>query len=102
MSAFHQLLVLGNGFDLECGLASTFADFELPRLGSLEHAGGNPGLPEQEGQGQSQATPSGQDDVTFYLDTRGITVWDLILREYRKERSWFDVESTMGDWLEPS
>lgn len=102
MSAFHQLLVLGNGFDLECGLASTFADFELPRLGSLEHAGGNPGLPEQEGQGQSQATPSGQDDVTFYLDARGITVWDLILREYRKERSWFDVESTMGDWLEPS
>lgn len=24
----HQLIVLGNGFDLECGLHSRFADFE--------------------------------------------------------------------------
>ena len=28
----HQLIVLGNGIDLECGLHSRFADFEKARL----------------------------------------------------------------------
>lgn len=74
MSAFYQLLVLGNGFDLECGLASTFNDFEIPRL----------------------------QDLPSRLGSQGVTVWDLVLQDSRRNRSWFDVESSMGEWLGPS
>lgn len=33
---WHQLIVIGNGFDLECGLASSFADFMGVRKAALE------------------------------------------------------------------
>lgn len=32
---FHQLVVLGNGFDLECGLPTRFSHFFEPRLEAL-------------------------------------------------------------------
>ena len=28
----HHLIVIGNGFDLSCGLASSFKDFFEPRM----------------------------------------------------------------------
>lgn len=31
----HQLIILGNGFDLECGLNSKFSDFMKDRLKNL-------------------------------------------------------------------
>lgn len=103
MSAFHQLLVLGNGFDLECGLASTFADFEIPRLESLGDET-NPRQPHDSGQPGRIPLHAMSDQSVRASDlcNRGITVWDLILKEDTKEQSWFDVESTMGEWLEPS
>lgn len=31
----HHLIVIGNGFDLSCGLASSFKDFFEPRMRAL-------------------------------------------------------------------
>lgn len=103
MSSFHQLLVLGNGFDLECGLASTFDDFEEPRLGSLLSQT-EPTQPRPDGEDTQHHPGRDQEDfrISSYLQDRGITVWDLILRDQRKNQSWFDVETTMGEWLGPS
>jgi hypothetical protein len=33
---WHQLAVIGNGFDLECGLPSKFSDFAARRESMLE------------------------------------------------------------------
>ena len=32
----HQLIVIGNGFDLECGLKSGFYDFFRPRFEAID------------------------------------------------------------------
>lgn len=32
----HHLIVIGNGFDLSCGLASSFKDFFEPRMKAID------------------------------------------------------------------
>lgn len=63
----HQLLVLGNGFDITCGLNSRFVQFFRPRMVVIDK---NKNIRKK---GWVQT-----------LSASGITAWDLILY-YRKE-----------------
>ena len=97
-----QLLVLGNGFDLQCGLASSFLDFEEPRKNkineivkkrtSITHI-------------SVPATPSINNEEepkkSLFTDFRdaGITAWDPILIADKQVRTWYDVEACIRDWL---
>lgn len=106
MSVPDQLVILGNGFDLQCGLASSFGDFEKPRKSLIED------LIEKHSTNQSRADTSGE--LVTYPDDRkerqeaslaadiwaaGITVWDLILIADEQIRTWYDVEACIRDWL---
>lgn len=73
---WHQLIVIGNGFDLECGLASGFADFVRARNLAFE----------------DEET----DKENRYGFTR--TIWDAIL-ESLGDVNWCDVESAISKWL---
>ncbi|RYN08172.1 Bacteriophage abortive infection AbiH [Bifidobacterium animalis subsp. lactis] len=79
---WHQLLILGNGFDLECGLRSSFADFEVNRECELELQ--NVVLHENIGQWLD------------YLIKENITIWDIILLQ-KKESLWSDIEAAIRD-----
>ena len=75
--SFHQLIVIGNGFDLECGLPSSFADFIRARNNFFA---------------EEQHTT---EDVCF---TR--TIWDDILRE-DQDGNWCDIEGSIARWVMP-
>lgn len=76
----HQLIVLGNGFDLQCGLKSSFSDFFLDRMPLAEEASGMRG-----------------DELVAFMQEKHLTVWDLILLSRRGLRNWCDVESAIRD-----
>ena len=78
----HQLIIVGNGFDIECGLKSQFSDFFAPRFENI-------------------------DNITDYSETAwcesvkeaGLTVWDFILRR-NPNSNWFDVEEAIKRWVQ--
>lgn len=77
---WHQLIVLGNGFDLECGLRSRFSDFMAERLTKME-----------------------PDNFAFetwiaFLQDSQLTVWDFILRD-KYDQNWFDIEQAIADLI---
>lgn len=77
---WHQLVVLGNGFDLECGLRSRFSDFMAERLIKME-----------------------PDNFAFetwiaFLQDSQLTVWDFILRD-KYDQNWFDIEQAIADLI---
>ena len=82
----HHLIVIGNGFDLSCGLASSFKDFFEPRMRVIDS------LISEEGSCDYEA-----------IKARGLTAWDLILRS-RKDMearafnvNWCDVETAIAN-----
>lgn len=82
----HHLIVIGNGFDLSCGLASSFKDFYEPRMKVID----------------SLVSEEGACDYGA-IKARGLTVWDLILRS-RKDMearafnvNWCDVETAIAN-----
>ena len=82
----HHLLVIGNGFDLSCGLASSFKDFFEPRMRVID----------------SIVSEKGSCDYGA-IKARGLTAWDLILRS-RKDMearafnvNWCDVETAIAN-----
>lgn len=82
----HHLIVIGNGFDLSCGLASSFKDFFEPRMRAVDS------LVSEEGFCDYEA-----------IKARGLTAWDLILRS-RKDMearafnvNWCDVETAIAN-----
>ena len=80
-SSWHQLLIIGNGFDLECGLNSTYEDFFSTERESL--------IPARflyEG----AYYPTWKESAS----NPNLTLWDLILKEQRKE-SWYDIEAAI-------
>lgn len=85
---WHQLVVLGNGFDLACGLPSRFSSFFEPRRALI--------YPEL---GQGQVT----DAVSWseHLRANGLTAWDVILDEEHPNDSWCDIEDTVTRWVAP-
>lgn len=81
---WRQLLIIGNGFDLQCGLPSKFSDFFAERE-SHEACHFNV---------YSMPSPSWASEV----QNAGLTVWDLIL-VHQKTDYWYDVESAIKDWV---
>lgn len=79
----HQLIVVGNGFDLACGLKSKYIDFFDSRLKQI-------------------------DDITTYwkpswcevVCSSDLTLWDFMLRLH-KGSNWCKVEEAMGQWVLP-
>lgn len=78
---WHQLLVIGNGFDLESGLPSGFADFYNARRPLLN----------------SEKLDSGP--LAARLRFRK-NVWDLILA-FGGKRNWCDIEGAVANWVVP-
>ena len=78
-TSWHQLIVIGNGFDLECGLASSFSNFVKARTVDFEK------------------TDHGQiaEDMLFTK-----TIWDVILSSMG-DANWCDIEGSIADWLAP-
>lgn len=79
----HQLIVIGNGFDLACGLRSNYSDFftDLPSAILPD-----PGKITEQNWG-------------MYLRERGYTVWDVILCHYHPMDQWCNVEKHIGEWI---
>lgn len=92
-----QLLILGNGFDLQCGLHSNFDDFEKPRLAKLEKAkelykkGKLPNLVVPDAYGYMLF--GGEPEYCFRQ--QNLSLWDLILRDDQRSRTWFDIEASI-------
>ena len=83
---WHQLLIIGNGFDLECGLPSKFKDFYEPRheaMLSYEEEYSNPEVP-----------------WGRLLKDDGLTIWDVILADEAGEY-WCNIEAALRDWIAP-
>lgn len=73
-SSWQQLVILGNGFDLQCGLHSRFGDFFKPRFEMIANIGS-----------YSRAAWKNT------LDNSDLTLWDFIL-EANIDDAWCDVE----------
>lgn len=97
-----QLLVLGNGFDLQCGLKSAFADFMKPRetlLERVQKSRENNDIPKH-------IVLKGPDGRTLHgnlfshrLWYKRLTVWDFILAE-SKQQAWYDIEACIKTWVD--
>ncbi len=83
-SSWHQLIILGNGFDLECGLESRFADFFKPREQLLE--------------GWLCTQPDEHVRSVKKMIDSGLTAWDLIL-VHDFENDWCDIEAEIAAWV---
>lgn len=80
-SSWHQLLIIGNGFDLECGLNSSFRDFF-----STER---EPLIPPS-----FLYEDAYYDTWKEYASNSNLTLWDLILKGQGKE-NWCDIEAAI-------
>ncbi|WP_079535767.1 AbiH family protein [Phoenicibacter congonensis] len=76
---WHQLVVIGNGFDLECGLASGFSSFFKARAAAFKKP--------VKGQGLG--------NLVFTE-----TIWDKVLSSM-KDSNWCDIEGAIADWIAP-
>ena len=102
MSQDRQLLVLGNGFDLQCGLKTRFEDFmqtRIARVNEIEDMlSSSEDLPLITCQ-----RPDGYDvhgnNLSYWLWKKGLTVWDFVLFEDKQQRAWYDVEECIKDWV---
>lgn len=85
---WRQLLIIGNGFDLQCGLPSKFSDFFALRRRTLE---------------QCRVAAGGRFAHSWAIDVKqeGLTVWDVILENGATEY-WFNIEAAVQDWITPS
>lgn len=93
----NQLIILGNGFDLACGLQSQYKDFFQFRY---ENLGNNPfsvlkkSIEDHKTSLESLQTNSGN---------KQINGWDLIFTKYHKDsndpKAWREVESSIAEWI---
>ena len=73
---WHQLIIIGNGFDLECGLPSGFSSYINARNIDLRECKG--------------------DEAPSYT----LTIWDIIL-EGMPNANWCDIEGAISNWMAP-
>ena len=83
-SSWHQLLIIGNGFDLECGLRSRFIDFFSSRIKTPQR--------------DSSVDDNDVVRTPEELVSEFPTIWDLILRN-NQDANWFDIEKTIEMWV---
>lgn len=102
-----QLLILGNGFDLQCGLKSTFNDFEEPRLTRLTKMdtifSTGMRIPYTKTHGPDDNPMNGNTSEIWFWSKK-LTLWDLILKkEKEKEQqahTWYDIEKCIKWWTQ--
>lgn len=83
-TSWHQLFIIGNGFDLECGLPSKYRDFFESRRHIINDI--------------EQALKGG---VHWKAPCNtGVSVWELILRN-KYEEYWYSIESAVKEWVVP-
>ena len=81
----RQLLVVGNGFDIACGLPSRFVDFFDERVKAL-----------------GPACVLCGDDLVSFCRQNGLTAWDLVLASRHAtpcgfmKANWCDIESAIA------
>ena len=80
-NSWRQLIILGNGFDLQCGLKSKFGDFFKPRFEVIA------GI-------ESYSTAAWK----TVLEDSDLTLWDFIL-EANIDDAWCDVEGEIESWI---
>lgn len=101
----RQVLVLGNGFDLQCGLKSSFEDFMQTRIARVEEIEDMLSSPEDPPLITVQR-PDGNklhgNNLSYFLWGEGLTVWDFILFEDKQQRAWYDVEECIKEWVDYS
>lgn len=73
---WHQLIIIGNGFDLECGLPSGFSSYINARNIDLRECKG--------------------DEARSYT----LTIWDYILKGM-PNANWCDIEGAISNWMAP-
>ena len=83
--SWHQLVIIGNGFDLECGLPSDFGSFAKVRREYFSEGR----------QGQVGGNGESTESLTFVK-----TIWDEVLGNL-EDASWCDVEGAIAKWLVP-
>lgn len=83
-TSWHQLLIIGNGFDLECGLRSRFIDFCSSRIKTPKR--------------DSTVDDNDVARTPEELVPEFPTIWDLILRN-NQDANWFDIEKTIEMWV---
>ena len=100
-----QVLVLGNGFDLQCGLKSSFEDFMQTRITIANEIKNMQSSPEDLPL-ITVPCPDGHEvhgnNLSYFLWGKGLTVWDFILLENKQLRAWYDVEACIKDWVDYS
>lgn len=83
---WQQLIVIGNGFDLECGLKTKYSDFFDPRRDKVYPP-------------QDYLKEHGQ-TWKAYANENAITVWDVILEECAGDL-WNNIEKAIESWVVP-
>lgn len=78
---WHQLIIIGNGFDLACGLKSRFGDFFEPRFEAISSI--------------SDCSHATWSDL---VEHSGLTLWDFILQA-NVDSLWCDVEAVIERWV---
>lgn len=73
---WHQLIIVGNGFDLECGLPSGFSDYINARNKEINEC--------DDGETRSYT----------------LTIWDTILQGM-PNANWCDIEGAISNWMAP-
>ena len=103
MSSNSQLLILGNGFDLQCSLKSSFDDFMKTRLAKVDEVGNlfkrSHDLPDITVTRPDQSTIGGN-ALSYWLWEKGLTVWDFIFYEDKQKRTWYDIEDCIRTWVD--
>ncbi|WP_339346845.1 AbiH family protein [Bifidobacterium apis] len=104
MSCDSQLLILGNGFDLQCGLKSSFKDFMKTRQAVFFKTRGmvaSSPIPPDTGymDAAHNQKVKGNSPVYWYR-YKGLTIWDFILYEDQQQRAWYDVEECIRKWVD--
>ena len=85
-NGWHQLIIIGNGFDKACTLKSGYEDFFRTRKLDL--------YPDVADIENSEFNTWGE-----YVSSKGITVWDIILQEFSDVVLWNDIEKAIEKWL---
>ena len=103
MAVQDQLLVLGNGFDLQCGLKSAFADFMKPREALIKQIHESPEsnkIPRYINLKGPDGRPLDRNLLSSLLWYKRLTVWDFILAQGKQERPWYDIEACIKTWVD--
>ncbi|BDR52693.1 hypothetical protein KIM372_06000 [Bombiscardovia nodaiensis] len=100
---YNQLIILGNGFDLQCGLKSSFTDFMKTRkakvdkiIATLQNSTVFRDTTITEHDGQIFHGNAFQ----YWLRKEKLTVWDFILDEDKQQRTWYDIEKCIRIWVD--